>query len=204
MPAARMRSPCPCCPDEKSSCGKRVRGLLRLSCNTALGLISATWSWPARTWTALQDGSSWWPPDPMESGRLSASRAVGAAGARLPDTEKVTGSNPVPPTSTAHQCDLSRDRNSPEPCGRQCQAPAPGCRYSELITYVSPGFARPAPRGQPCGTVAARSAFRRPWTRQPLARAWQYQERWKAPGAMLDSGFGIRLFEVNRDAAVAW
>ena len=31
----------------------------------------------------------------MESGRLSPSRAVGAAGARLPDTEKVTGSNPV-------------------------------------------------------------------------------------------------------------
>src|SRR5947209_9138192 len=32
------------------------------------------------------------------SGRLSSSRAVGAAGARLPDTEKVTGSNPVRPT----------------------------------------------------------------------------------------------------------
>lgn len=28
-----------CCPDEKPSCGKCVRGLLRLSCNTALGLI---------------------------------------------------------------------------------------------------------------------------------------------------------------------
>ena len=28
-----------CCPAEKSSCGKRVRGLLRLSCNAALGLI---------------------------------------------------------------------------------------------------------------------------------------------------------------------
>ena len=35
---------------------------------------------------------------PGESGRLSSSRAVGAAGARLPDTEKVTGSNPVRPT----------------------------------------------------------------------------------------------------------
>jgi len=28
-----------CCPDEKSSCGKCVRGLLHLSCNTAIGVI---------------------------------------------------------------------------------------------------------------------------------------------------------------------
>ena len=28
-----------CCPDEKASCGKCVRGLLSLSCNTTLGLI---------------------------------------------------------------------------------------------------------------------------------------------------------------------
>jgi hypothetical protein len=28
-----------CCPDEKSSCGKCVRGLLDLSCNTSLGVI---------------------------------------------------------------------------------------------------------------------------------------------------------------------
>jgi hypothetical protein len=28
-----------CCPDEKASCGKCVRGLLDLSCNTALGHI---------------------------------------------------------------------------------------------------------------------------------------------------------------------
>ena len=34
----------------------------------------------------------------QRSGRLSSSRAVGAAGARLPDTEKVRGSNPLRPT----------------------------------------------------------------------------------------------------------
>jgi hypothetical protein len=28
-----------CCPQEKASCGKCVRGLLDLSCNTALGQI---------------------------------------------------------------------------------------------------------------------------------------------------------------------
>ncbi len=28
-----------CCPDEKRSCGKCIRGLLCLSCNTALGVI---------------------------------------------------------------------------------------------------------------------------------------------------------------------
>jgi Recombination endonuclease VII len=28
-----------CCPDEKRSCGKCLRGLLCLSCNTALGQI---------------------------------------------------------------------------------------------------------------------------------------------------------------------
>ena len=35
---------------------------------------------------------------PQRSGRLASSRAVGAAGARLPDTEKVRGSNPLRPT----------------------------------------------------------------------------------------------------------
>lgn len=28
-----------CCPDEKSSCGKCIRGLLCISCNTAIGII---------------------------------------------------------------------------------------------------------------------------------------------------------------------
>jgi hypothetical protein len=56
---------------------------------------------PGRTWTALQRSSPWWPSADPESGRLSSSWAVGAAGARLPDTEKVTGSNPVRPTRKA-------------------------------------------------------------------------------------------------------
>ena len=87
-----------CCPDEKSSCGKCVRGLLCLSCNTALGLIERKYELARAYPDSPPAQLAWWtPPDP-ESGRLSSSRAVGAAGARLPDTEKVTGSNPVRPT----------------------------------------------------------------------------------------------------------
>lgn len=33
-----------CCPDEKSSCGKCIRGLLDLSCNTALGHIEGKYA----------------------------------------------------------------------------------------------------------------------------------------------------------------
>lgn len=88
-----------CCPDEKASCGECVRGLLCLSCNTTLGLIERKYelarayldSPPGQLVVMTAEASG-------ESGKLSASRAVGAAGARLPDTEKVTGSNPVPPT----------------------------------------------------------------------------------------------------------
>ena len=86
-----------CCPDEKSSCGKCIRGLLCLSCNTALGLIERKYDL-ARAYLDSPPGqlvTTLWVP---VSGRLSSSRAVGAAGARLPDTEKVTGSNPVRPT----------------------------------------------------------------------------------------------------------
>jgi hypothetical protein len=38
-----------CCPEEKSSCGKCVRGLLCVSCNTALGIIEARYEM-ARTY----------------------------------------------------------------------------------------------------------------------------------------------------------
>jgi Recombination endonuclease VII len=90
-----------CCQDEKSSCGNCIRGLLCLSCNTTLGLIERKYDL-ARAYLNSPPGQLvvMVTEAPGESGRLSASRAVGAAGARLPDTEKVTGSNPVPPTST--------------------------------------------------------------------------------------------------------
>jgi hypothetical protein len=42
-----------CCPDEKRSCGKCVRGLLCLSCNTTLGHIERKYEQPAHTWTAI-------------------------------------------------------------------------------------------------------------------------------------------------------
>ena len=46
---------------------------------------------------------------PVSSGRLwRVARAVGAAGARLPDTEKVTGSNPVRPTIARRPRELLR------------------------------------------------------------------------------------------------
>ncbi len=65
------------------------------------------------TWIALQRSSPWrTPPDP-ESGRLSSSRAVGAAGARLPDTEKVTGSNPVRPTRLKREIEYRRQPLGP-------------------------------------------------------------------------------------------
>jgi hypothetical protein len=88
-----------CCPDEKSSCGKCVRGLLCLSCNTTLGLIERRYDL-ARAYLDSPPGQLvvMVAEAPLRSGRISSSRAVGAAGARLPDTEKVTGSNPVPPT----------------------------------------------------------------------------------------------------------
>lgn len=77
-----------CCPGEKRSCGRCVRGLLDLSCNTALGVIERKYAM-ARAY--LDNLPAW-------SGRLTIPRAVGAAGARLPDTEKVSGSNPLRPT----------------------------------------------------------------------------------------------------------
>ena len=75
-----------------------------LSCNSTLGLIE-------RKYDLARTGLDR-PPDqlvmmaagaPRRSGRLASSRAVGAAGARLPDTEKVTGSNPVRPTVVTSQ-----------------------------------------------------------------------------------------------------
>ena len=40
-----------CCPDEKASCGRCVRGLLCLACNTALGHIERKYEL-ARTYLA--------------------------------------------------------------------------------------------------------------------------------------------------------
>ena len=54
-------------------------------------------------------------------GRLSSSRAVGAAGARLPDTEKVTGSNPVRPTSLEREIEYLE----------QALGAIPGAKWSE-------------------------------------------------------------------------
>jgi hypothetical protein len=57
-----------CCPDEKSSCGECVRGLLCLSCNTALGIIERKLQqaraylgspWPARP-DARQSTPQFW------------------------------------------------------------------------------------------------------------------------------------------------
>ena len=117
-------------------------------------------AWPARTRTALQDGSSWWPPDPMESGRLSASRAVGAAGARLPDTEKVTGSNPVPPTSAISQALGISPAGALRSCGagRQRQA----CRCPQLVPYVPARELRAQRRaGSLSGTLGRKPQDRR-------------------------------------------
>ena len=73
--------------------------MLCLSCNTTLGLIERKYDLaraylnrPPGQLVVMAAGA------PRRSGKLASSWAVGAAGARLPDTEKVTGSNPVPPT----------------------------------------------------------------------------------------------------------
>jgi hypothetical protein len=65
-----------CCPDEKRSCGKCIRGLLCISCNTALGQIEKKY---AIAQAYLRD--------------LPASRA--ARPTRLPGS--VTGSSPGSP-----------------------------------------------------------------------------------------------------------
>jgi hypothetical protein len=85
----------------------RMKALVRHVClqaampvvNTTLGLIERKYDLarayrdrPTSQLIVMAAGAS------RRSGRLASSRAVGAAGARLPDTEKVTGSNPVPPT----------------------------------------------------------------------------------------------------------
>lgn len=50
-----------CCPDEKSSCGKCVRGLLCLSCNTTLGLIERKYDLARAYLDSPRASSSRWP-----------------------------------------------------------------------------------------------------------------------------------------------
>jgi RNA polymerase sigma factor (sigma-70 family) len=66
-----------------------------------------------------------------ESGRLSSSWAVGAVGARLPDTEKVRGSNPLRPTRKAPACGSAAGALS-------CLHPAAGHRHEQAEAHQTP------------------------------------------------------------------
>jgi hypothetical protein len=86
----------------------------------------------------------------------SPPRAIGAVGARFPDTEEVTGSNPVSPTSiTPGQSHISGSqtvprRRSRDPCLPNC-LPKPRTAHAERAR-PSRSHRGSAPVAAPCGT----------------------------------------------------